>query len=150
MKRLSLILATILIAGVCLSACEPEIVEKEVVVTQLVVETVMEEVIVEGTPQIVEKEVTKVVEVEVEKVVTATPEPINKVITFAWTQEPDSMNWIYSNMWFSSILQQLFHCWAWEFDDQNSAFPRLVTEIPSMENGGVTEDGLVITMQSAR
>lgn len=147
MKRLSLILATILIAGVCLSACEPEIVEKEVVVTQLVVETVMEEVIVEGTPQIVEKEVTKVVEVEVEKVVTATPEPINKVITFAWTQEPDSMNWIYSNMWFSSILQQLFHCWAWEFDDQNSAFPRLVTEIPSMENGGVTEDGLVITMQ---
>ncbi len=49
-------------------------------------------------------------------------------------------------MWFSSILQQIYHCWAWEFDDQNTPFPRLVTEVPSIENGGVSEDGLVITM----
>lgn len=56
-----------------LSGCAPaptsEVVEK--VVTQVVKETVKETVVVEGTPQIVEKEVTKVVEVE--KAVTATP-----------------------------------------------------------------------------
>lgn len=69
-----------------------------------------------------------------------------KVVTFAWTQEPDSLNWVYSNMWFAGILQQIYHCWAWEFDDQNVPFPNLVTEIPSLENGGLSEDGLVITM----
>jgi peptide/nickel transport system substrate-binding protein len=118
----------------------PEVVEK--VVTQVVEKTVKETVIVAGTPEVVEKVVTQVVEVQV----TPTPEPTRKVVTFAWTQEPDSLNWVYSNMWFASILQQIYHCWAWEFDDANTPFPHLVTEIPSMDNGGVTEDGLVITM----
>ena len=135
-----LIVLTMLFAGVvaCGPTPEPQVVEK----------VVKETVIVAGTPEVVEKVVTEVVEteVEVEKVVTATPAPTNKIVTFAWTQEPDSMNWVYSNMWFSSILQQLFHCWAWEFDDENLPFPRLVTELPSMENGGLSEDGLVITM----
>ncbi len=130
------------LAVACGPTPEPQVIEK----------TVKETVIVEGTPQVVEKVVTEVVEkeattiVEVEKVVTATPEPVSKVVTFAWTQEPDNMNWLYSNMWFSSILQQLFHCWAWEFDDDNTPFPNLVTEIPSMDNGGLTDDGLVLTM----
>ena len=50
-----------------LAACAtptPEVIEK--VVTQIVKETVKETVIVEGTPQTVDKEVTKVVTVEVE------------------------------------------------------------------------------------
>jgi peptide/nickel transport system substrate-binding protein len=124
----------------------PETIEK--IITQVVKETVKETIIVEGTPQVVEKVVEKEVTtvVEVEKVVTATPEPVRKVTTFAWTQEPDTLNPAYTNMWFSSIIQQLYNCWPWEYDDQNTAFPHLVTEIPSMENGGVSEDGLVITM----
>jgi peptide/nickel transport system substrate-binding protein len=140
--KLVAVMAVVTLLGGGLAACgptpEPEVIEK----------TVKETVIVEGTPQVVEKVVTEVVEkeVEVEKVVTATPEPTRKVVTFAWTQEPDNMNWLYSNMWFSSILQQLFHCWAWEYDDANTPFPRLITELPSVENGGVSEDGLVITM----
>jgi peptide/nickel transport system substrate-binding protein len=129
-----------------LAACgptpEPQIIEK----------TVKETVIVAGTSEVVEKVVTEVVkeevevEVEVEKVVTATPEPVSKIATFAWTQEPDTLNPHYTNMWFSSILQQLYQCWAWEYDDTNTPFPKLVTEIPSMENGGVSADGLVITL----
>jgi len=74
------------------------------------------------------------------------PPAKRKVVTFAWTQEPDTLNPIYTNMWFSSITQQLWGCWAWEYDDQNAPFPRLVTEIPSTENGGVSEDGLTVTM----
>jgi peptide/nickel transport system substrate-binding protein len=113
-------------------------------------QVIKETVIVEGTPQVVEKVVTEVVEKEattvVEKVVTATPEPTRKIVTFAWTQEPDTLNPYYTNMWFSSILMQLYNCWAWEYDDQNVPFPKLVTEIPSKENGGVSEDGRVITM----
>jgi peptide/nickel transport system substrate-binding protein len=116
--------------------------------TPEVVETIVKEtVIVEGTPQTVEKVVTEVVETQVEVVVTATPEPVKKVVTFAWTQEPDTLNPYYTNMWFSSILQQLYNCWAWEFDDQNLPFPKLVTELPTMENGGVSEDGLSITLK---
>jgi peptide/nickel transport system substrate-binding protein len=66
-----------MLLGMFVSACgptpTPEVVEVEKVVTQVVKETVKETVIVEGTPEVVEKEVTKVVEVE--QVVTATPEP---------------------------------------------------------------------------
>jgi multiple sugar transport system substrate-binding protein len=72
-------------AGMLLAACQPKtvIVEKEVekVVTQVVKETVKETVVVEGTPKVVEKEVTKIVEKvvtkEVEKVVAATAEPVD-------------------------------------------------------------------------
>lgn len=70
----------------------------------------------------------------------------NKVVTFAWTQEPDSLHPFYTNMWFSATLQQLYLCWAWEYDDQNVSYPNLVKEIPTVENGGITDDGLTITL----
>jgi len=77
----------------------------------------------------------------------ATEAPMEpKVVTFAWTQEPDSLNPFYTDMWFSAILQQLYLCWAWEYDDTNSPFPHLVTEMPSLDNGGLSEDGLTITL----
>jgi peptide/nickel transport system substrate-binding protein len=38
-------------------------------------------------------------------------------------------------------------CQAWWFDDQNSPIPNLVTEIPSAENGGISEDGRTITLK---
>ena len=70
-KRLSVLMAVLMTVSLILSACAtpaPEVIEKVVtqVVTQVVKETVKETVIVEGTPQVVEKEVTKVVEVEKE------------------------------------------------------------------------------------
>jgi len=90
MKRLGLVISLMMIASVLLSACGPEAEPEIVEVTRIVVETVVETVLVEGTPQIVEREVTKVVreevtvevevEVEVEKVVTATPEPQEPVV----------------------------------------------------------------------
>jgi peptide/nickel transport system substrate-binding protein len=141
--KLVALLVVLTMLATAVAACgptpEPEIVRETVVVTEreTVVVTEREEV-----------EVTKVVteEVEVERVVTATPEPTNKIVTFAWTQEPDTLNPYYTNMWFSSILQQLYNCWAWEYDANNEPYPKLVTEIPSMENDGVSEDGLVITL----
>ena len=73
------LVSVLVIAGSLLAACAPKevLVTEEVtrVVVEKVVETavVVETVVVEGTPQVVEKEVTVVVEVE--KVVTAAPEP---------------------------------------------------------------------------
>ena len=66
MKRASLLINLVLMASL-LAGCatpEPKIVEKVVtqvvkqVVTEVIKETVKETVVVEGTPQIVEKEVT--------------------------------------------------------------------------------------------
>lgn len=70
-----------------------------------------------------------------------------KVATFIWTQEPDVLNPLYTNMWFSSITQQIWNCWAWDFDDQNNPHPVLVKEMPGEENGGISPDGRVITLK---
>ena len=70
-----------------------------------------------------------------------------EVATFIWTQEFDTLNPLYTNMWFSAVTQQIWNCWAWDFDKLSNPRPVLVTEIPSLENGGVSADGRVITMK---
>jgi ABC-type transport system substrate-binding protein len=75
------------------------------------------------------------------------PPAEKKVITLIWTQEFDTLNSLYSNMWFVSATYPIYACQAWWFDDQNQAVPNLVTEIPSVENGGVSEDGRTITLK---
>ena len=97
-KKCSIIVAVLMVAGLLISACEPEteivretvvITEKETVVetvietvVETVVETVKETVIVEGTPEVREQEVTKIVEVEVENLTVMPPvlgEKIRKI-----------------------------------------------------------------------
>lgn len=68
-----------------------------------------------------------------------------KVATFIFTQEFDTLSPLYTGMWFSTITHQLWNDWAWEFDENNEPVPVLVTEIPSQENGGISEDGTTIT-----
>ncbi|MBN1139897.1 MAG: peptide ABC transporter substrate-binding protein [Anaerolineae bacterium] len=76
---------------------------------------------------------------------TTPPEP--KIATFIWTQEFDTLNPLYTNMWFSAITFQIWNCHAWDFDDQNAAYPVLVKEMPSEANGGVSADGKTITLK---
>jgi peptide/nickel transport system substrate-binding protein len=78
---------------------------------------------------------------------TETVQAAPKVAVIIVTQEIDRLNHYYSNQWPSSFAQQIWNCWAWEYDDNNTAFPRLVKEMPSLENGGVSEDGLTITLR---
>jgi peptide/nickel transport system substrate-binding protein len=66
--------------------------------------------------------------------------------TFIFTQEFDTLNPYYTDMWFSAITHQLWNCWVWDFDAENNPRPVLVSEIPSVENGGISEDGTVITL----
>lgn len=70
-----------------------------------------------------------------------------KVLTILFTQEFDTLNPLYTNMWFSMVTFDFWNGWAWLFDENNEAFPYLVTEIPSIENGGISEDGRTITMK---
>ncbi len=69
-----------------------------------------------------------------------------KVATLIYTQEFDNLSPLYTSMWFAWTTWQMNNHWAWEFDEKNEPFPRLVTEIPSVENGGVSADGTVLTM----
>ncbi len=78
---------------------------------------------------------------------TATKAAERKVATFIFTQEFDTLNPHYTNMWFSQITQSLWNCWAWAFDDKNDPLPVLVTEMPSTGNGGISADGKTITMK---
>jgi len=64
-----------------------------------------------------------------------------KVLTMAWTQEPDTLNRSYSNMWYMSALTDLYSCRPWMYDDNNEPYPYLLTEMPA-----VSDDGLVVTM----
>ena len=106
--KLLALLVVLTMLATAVAACgptpEPEVVRETVVVTEKETVVVTEKETVVVTEQ-EEVEVTK--EVEVEKVVTATPEPVSKIVTFAWTQEPDTLNPHYTTMWFSSLLQQL-------------------------------------------
>jgi peptide/nickel transport system substrate-binding protein len=70
-----------------------------------------------------------------------------KVAKFIWTQEFDTLSPIYSNMWFVTVTYPAYLCSLWLFDDQNAAFPYLVSEIPSIDNGGITNEGRTFTIK---
>lgn len=88
-----------------------------------------------------------VTEVPVVEKTEAPPVEERKVATFIFTQEFDTLNPYYTNMWFSQITHQLWNCYGWVFDDQNQPVPDLVSEMPSIENEGLSEDGKVITFR---
>ena len=69
-----------------------------------------------------------------------------KVTNFIWTQEFTTLSPLYASGWFTTITQQFWNCWAWLYNEKNEVVPSLVTEIPSSVNGGISEDGLTITM----
>lgn len=128
MKRNGLyILLAVLMITALLAGCKPTTTPTEV-------------------PPVEETEAPPVEETEAPPEATEAPPAEPKIVTIAWTQEPDSLNPLYTNMWYSSVMLMVWSCYAWQGDDTNTFYPHLVTEIPSAENGGISEDGLVITM----
>jgi peptide/nickel transport system substrate-binding protein len=78
---------------------------------------------------------------------TAAAPSARKVATFIWTQEFDSLNPLYTNMWFVQVTFSFWNCYAWSFDEKNNPLPVLVKEMPSAENGGISADGKTIIMK---
>lgn len=70
----------------------------------------------------------------------------SKVVTIIFTQEPDTLSPLYTGMWFSGITTELWLAKPWVFDDNLAATPVLVKEIPSADNGGISADNKVITL----
>lgn len=67
-------------------------------------------------------------------------------VTILYPQELDTLNPMYTNMYFVAITLDLFLSPAWNFDADLNPNPVLVAEIPTTENGGISEDGRVITL----
>jgi len=149
-KKMGLFVAVIMIFAVLLVACQPETVEvvKEVPVevTRVITETVTEA----GESM----EVTRVVTEQV--VVTATPEPVAEAsfgapnpdtyttITFG---DPDTLdpNLAYDTA-SSGLINQVMEPLIWyNHKDATTYIPILAMEVPSLENGLISEDGLTYT-----
>jgi ABC-type oligopeptide transport system substrate-binding subunit len=138
-QRWSLFAALVVIATLVLAACQPQtvVVEKEVKVTEIVKEVVKETVVVEGTPQVVEKEVTKVVEVQV----TPTPAPSEKPVTLNLNlgNEPPQVDPALSTDNVSIAVDEQLFLGLTDFAEDNTVLPELATD------WSVSADGLVWT-----
>lgn len=79
---------------------------------------------------------------------TTAPSAGNKVITVSYTQEPNNLSPLYTNQWFTANLFDLFLDNALiTFNDKNEAIPWIATEIPTIQNGGISADGKMITFK---
>lgn len=61
-------------------------------------------------------------------------------LTVGFAQEPDSMNGFYSSMAFAQWANDLVQASLWDITNDLQSNPVLVEEIPSVENGGISED----------
>lgn len=68
-------------------------------------------------------------------------------LRIALQQEPDTLSWYYTAMWFGTTVQDLIHAQNWVIDNELNPVPVIAAEIPTAENGGVSEDGTVITFK---
>jgi len=105
--------------GLLVAACAPKVVEKivreTVEVEKIVKEVVKETIIVEGTPQVVEKEVTRVVK----EVVEVPAEPEKAVITF-WVEAPSTER--------REVIDEIYR------DTFNAAHPNIELELTFTED----------------
>jgi peptide/nickel transport system substrate-binding protein len=68
-------------------------------------------------------------------------------LTIAWPQEPDSLNPMYTTMTYGNYTISLFYASPWVFNSTLEPVPVLLTEMPSSENGGISEDGTTFTLR---
>jgi peptide/nickel transport system substrate-binding protein len=65
---------------------------------------------------------------------------VPKTVTITFFEEPDTLNQLYSGMWFSQILTESYLRGLWNFDNQLEMVPKMAAEIPTTENGGDLAD----------
>jgi peptide/nickel transport system substrate-binding protein len=71
----------------------------------------------------------------------------SNTLKIALDQEPDTLNYLYTNMWYATTVQDLINAQNWVIDNNLNAVPVLAAEIPTAENGGLSADGTVITFK---
>ncbi len=82
---------------------------------------------------------------------TAAPEPTKppepKQVTLSLTSNPESMNPLYASTWYTEVVFDMILLPLWNIDDQGQYHPELAEELPTVENGGISADGLTINIK---
>lgn len=68
-----------------------------------------------------------------------------KIATVIFTQEFDSLNPMYTTMTYTKFGRILYLYGVWDLDEELNPHLTLAAEVPTIENGGISEDGLTIT-----
>ncbi len=76
----------------------------------------------------------------------APPPAAPKTATMPFFEEPDTLNELYSQMWFAGLAFDLMNLSFWQFDDVQEINLELAAEFPTIENGLISEDGLTVTI----
>ncbi len=84
---------------------------------------------------------------ETEAPAPAEPAAPSGTVTITFVQEPDNLNPMYTDMSFSGYLRPFYLKPSWDFDENGQPVPVLAKEIPSLENSGLSEDGLTVTIK---
>ncbi len=146
LKKIGLLMVVLVVAALALVACQPQ--SQVVEVTRVVTETVVEE----GEPV----EVTRIV-TEIQEVV-ATPEPEMSAPTGApdpttWREisfgEPDTLDPAlgYETTGGNVIQNVMEPLVIYDHISPTDLVPALAVEVPTLDNGGISEDGLTYTFQ---
>ena len=152
-KRTGLFLVIVAVLALFLAACQPQTVE----VTRVVTETITETVTVEGeaveVTRVVTEVVTETVEVEVpaeaeeegEMAAMGAPDP--STYTFQTFGDIDTMDpgIIYDTASGALALNVMEPLIQYNREDPNNFVPALALEVPSVDNGLISEDGLSYT-----
>ncbi len=67
-------------------------------------------------------------------------------LTVGFSQEPDTMNGFYSSMAFAQWANDLVQASLWDVSDTLEMVPVLAAEVPTVENGGISEDYMSYTI----
>jgi peptide/nickel transport system substrate-binding protein len=149
-KKTTLFSVALLLLVVALAACQPaqpETVEVTRVVEAEVTRVVTETVVEEGETVEVTRIVTEMVEVEpeAEEVMLNSPDPTTYTsLTFGDidTMDPNLNYDTASASLLENVMEPLIY---YNREDGTSYVPQLATEVPSLENGGISEDGMTYT-----
>jgi peptide/nickel transport system substrate-binding protein len=155
-KKLAILAVLVMITPIVLTACGPTP-EPQVIVETVPVE-VTKIVEVAGEEKTVVETVIETVEVEVpvEVEVTAVPEeagpteivaPRPDTYTYLGFTDPDTLdpNLNYETSGGELIMNVAEGLIFYNHTDGTSYVPQLATEVPSLENGGISEDGMTYT-----
>jgi len=67
------------------------------------------------------------------------------VLRYATAEDISSLNPLLSQQTTLGLMSSLTMAWLVKWDRNNHPFPELATEVPTMQNGGISKDGLTIT-----
>jgi peptide/nickel transport system substrate-binding protein len=131
-KLLYLIVAMLIVFAISLSACQPQP-EAPAVEEPAAEEPAAEEPAAE--------------EPAAEEPVAEEPPAEPKTATITFFEEPDTLNPLYTTMWFAQLAYDFQLLSFWNFDDKKEINTELALEAPTMENGGISADGLTLTIK---